>query len=132
MKKYRTAGGRYGTTRRGVYVTNVEVRWEHLLQHVRALAYFYHTCNCIIVNSKWPVKIFEIMVTGVFCQKDDRMNSKCLNTAFPEYVQWLRLKYLLYRYEVVDNTLLLEYEQQLIALLNEEVENEFFWIEKCT
>ena len=84
------------------------------------------------MNSKWPVKIFEIMVTGVFCQKDERMNSKCLNTAFQEYIQFLRIKYLLYRYEIVDNALLLEYEQQLIALLNEEVENEFFWIEKCT
>ena len=60
------------------------------------------------------------------------MNSMYLNTAFLEYIQFLRIKYLLYRYEVVDNALLLEYEQELIALLNEEVENEFFWIEKCT
>jgi len=72
------------------------------------------------------------MVTGVFCQKDEIKDSKCRNMAFQKYIQFLRIKYLLYRCEVVDNGLLLEYEQKLIALLNEEVENGFFWIEKCT
>ncbi len=84
------------------------------------------------MNSKCPFQIFEIMVTGAFCQKVERMNSKCRNTAFQKYVQWLRLRYLLYRYEIIDDGLLIEYEQKLIALLNEEVENEFLWIEKCT
>ena len=51
---------------------------------------------------------------------------------FQEYVLWLRIKYLLCRYEIVDNALLLEYEQELIAVLREEIEDEFFWIEKCT
>ena len=51
---------------------------------------------------------------------------------FQEYVLWLRIKYLLHRYEIVDNTLLLEYEQELIAVLREEIENEFLWIENCT
>ena len=132
MKKYRTAGGKYGTARRGVYVTNVEVRWEHLLFSMCALTYFYRTCNCIIMSSKCPVQIFGIMVTGVFCQKDERMNSNCLNTAFQEYVLWLRIKYLLCRYEIVDNALLLEYEQELIAVLRGEIGDEFLWIENCT
>ena len=60
------------------------------------------------------------------------MDSKCLNTAFREYVLWLRIKYLLHRYEIVDNTLLLEYEQELIAVLREEIGDEFFWMENCT
>ncbi len=51
---------------------------------------------------------------------------------FQEYVLWLRIKYLLHRYEIVDNALLLEYEQELIATLREEIEDEFFWIENCT
>jgi len=36
------------------------------------------------------------------------------------------------RYEIVDNALLLEYEQELIAVLREEIGNEFLWIENCT
>ncbi len=56
------------------------------------------------------------------------MDSKCLQ----EYVLWLRIKYLLRRYEIVDNTLLLKYERGLIAVLKEEIGNEFLWIENCT
>ncbi len=46
--------------------------------------------------------------------------------------KWLRIKYLLCRHEIVDNALLLEYEQELIAALREEIEDEFLWIENCT
>jgi len=51
---------------------------------------------------------------------------------FQEYVLWLCIKYLLQRHEIIDNALLLEYEQELIAVLREEIGNEFLWIEKCT
>lgn len=51
---------------------------------------------------------------------------------FQEYVLWLRTKYLLYKYKIVDNNALFEYEQELIADLREENGNEFFWIERCT
>jgi hypothetical protein len=55
-----------------------------------------------------------------------------MNTAFQEYVLWLRIRYLLRRHEIVDNALLLEYEQELIATLREEIGDEFLWIERCT
>jgi hypothetical protein len=49
------------------------------------------------------------------------MNSKpkYLDTAFQEYVIWLRTKYLLSKYEIIDNNTLLGYEQELIADLRE-------------
>jgi hypothetical protein len=51
---------------------------------------------------------------------------------FLEYVRWLRMKYMLKRYEIVDEILLYEYEQELIALLREEWGDKVFWIEICT
>ena len=64
----------------------------------------------------------------------ENMNSrsKCRNTAFPEYVQWLRIKHLFYMYELVDTAALFEYEQELIAVLREENGNERFMIARCT
>ena len=62
------------------------------------------------------------------------MNSKpkYLDTTFQEYVIWLRTKYLLYKYEIIDNDALFDYEQELIDVLREENGNEFFWIARCT
>ena len=51
---------------------------------------------------------------------------------FMEYVRWLRMKYKLKRYEIVDEILLYEYEQELIALLREEIDSGFLWVENCT
>jgi len=51
---------------------------------------------------------------------------------FLEYVRWLRMKYMLKRYEIVDEILLYEYEQELIALLREEIDSGFLWVENCT
>ncbi len=133
MKRGHTAGIKFAVARRGIYVTNVEVRWEHLLfSMMRSRLLLSHLQLHHHEQYKCPVQIFGIIVTGVFCQKDERMDSKYLNTAFQEYVLWLRIKYLLCRYEIVDNALLLEYEQELIAVLREENGNEFFWIEGCT
>ena len=42
------------------------------------------------------------------------------------------MKYMLKRYEIVDEILLYEYEQELIALLREEIDSGFLWVENCT
>jgi hypothetical protein len=62
------------------------------------------------------------------------MNSKpkYLDTVFQEYVIWLRTKYLLSKYEIIDNNTLVGYEQELIADLREENGQDFFWIARCT
>lgn len=60
------------------------------------------------------------------------LNPKYLDTAFQEYVIWLRTKYLLYKYEIIDNDALFDYEQELIADLREENGHDFFWIARCT
>ena len=77
------------------------------------------------------VAIFGTMMSSVLYQKEERQNSNYVNTAFQEYVQWLRMRYVLVKYEVVDNSMLFEYVQQLISLLQEEIEDEFLWVEKC-
>ncbi|KAF5417222.1 MAG: hypothetical protein C5S38_02060 [Candidatus Methanophagaceae archaeon] len=77
------------------------------------------------------VAIFGTMMSSAFYQKEERQNSNCVDTAFQEYVQWLRVKYLLVKYEIVDNSMLFEYEQQLISLLQEGIEDEFLCVEKC-
>jgi hypothetical protein len=75
--------------------------------------------------------IFGTMMSSVLYLKEERQNSNCVDTAFQEYVQWLRMRYILVKYKVVDNSMLFEYEQQLISLLQEEIEDEFLWVEKC-
>ncbi|MEA1998602.1 MAG: hypothetical protein U9N61_04665 [Euryarchaeota archaeon] len=62
------------------------------------------------------------------------MNSKpkYLDTAFQEYVIWLRTKHLLFKYEILDNDALFGYEQELIADLREENGYDFFWVARCT
>jgi len=77
------------------------------------------------------VAIFGTMMSSVLYQKEERQNSNCVDTAFQEYVQWLRARDVLIKYEIVANSMLFEYEQQLISLLQEEIEGEFLWIEKC-
>ncbi|MEA3488257.1 MAG: hypothetical protein U9R10_03275 [Euryarchaeota archaeon] len=70
------------------------------------------------------VEQFGTMMPGAFYNNVE-------NTTFQEYVLWLRMKYVMVKYEVVDNSMLFEYEQQLISLLQEEIEDEFLWVEKC-
>ncbi|HID20324.1 MAG TPA: hypothetical protein EYP28_05250 [Methanophagales archaeon] len=62
------------------------------------------------------------------------MNSKpkYLDTAFQEYVIWLRTKYLLYKYKIIDDDALFGYEQELIDVFREENGNDFFLIARCT
>jgi len=62
------------------------------------------------------------------------MNSKqkCLDTAFQEYVLWLRTKHLIYKYELMDNDALFGYGQELISDLGVENGAEFFWVTRCT